>query len=138
MFQSLLLPFAYGFSYQFQLPSDFVRVVSVSAEDYRIENDQFLCDDSSIELKYVANIDETKLDSLLAESISCFLAEELAYPLTQSQSLKDSIKMDFKLALVRAKTADAQDEPAGVIEADLYLDSRLGGVANPTEPRRKW
>lgn len=129
---------AYDYSYQFQLPTDYIRMVSNSDEDYRIETDLLLSNDTSIEMKFVCNVDEPKLDPLLAECIACYLAQELSYPITQSSTVKNQAEEAFKLALSRARTADAQDEPAGAFEADLFLEARLQGTPTPLEARRKW
>ena len=106
--------------------------------DYNIEGRELLIDDTTVELKYVYNVTSAnQIDATLGEAIAAYLAWDICYALTQSIELKDMCKADFRDALKRAKTPDAQEEPAPAVEADYYLDARLSSTSGPV-PRRNW
>lgn len=128
----------FGYAYQFPLPTDYVRTIKSSAEDYCIEGKQVLSNDTSIDLKYVSGTAlEGDLDPLLCDAIATRLAWDICYPITQSLSLKESLEQDLRKAVQKAKVADAQDEPADVVEAEEFLLSRLSPTTD-REPKRNW
>jgi hypothetical protein len=126
----------FGYQYQFQLPADYLRPVEVSTDDYRIEGRVLLCNDAEVEMRYVFDQQYDLLDPMLAECIATHLAVNICYPLTQSLGLKNQMEEDFKLDLRKAKTVDAQDEPAQIVEADTYIAARTMG--NGAVPMRNW
>jgi len=130
---------AFGFTYSFQLPVDCLRVLSVndSQDDFTIEGRNILIDSDAIELKYIWDVNDPKLfDSTLDEAIATYLAWDISYKITQSNTLRESLRQDFTLALKKAKTPDAQESFPQEIEANFYLDSR--DVGNSALPKRKW
>lgn len=133
---------AYGYQYQFQLPGDFVRLVSVNPEtesDYKIEQSMVLGDFTELYLKYVAfPSDVTVLDDLLTEAIAAYLAWDIGYSITQNMELKKDLAEEKKQALTKAKIANAQELPSQEVEANYFLDARLGPVASNTSQRRNW
>ena len=76
---------AYGFSYEFALPSDCLRVLTIDAynSDYKVEGRKILCNESSIKITYVAQeTDPNEMDVLLRETIAAGLAADIAYAIT--------------------------------------------------------
>lgn len=131
----------FGFANAFLLPSDCLRVLEVNDQcvDYKIEGRNILCDDSTIQLKYIFDIGEdvTRIDELLCELIAHRLAWDICYKITQSSTLKAAMYADYKDALRTAKTPDAQEEPSEEVTADYFLESRLAGTESAT-PKRNW
>ncbi|CAB4182773.1 Tail tubular protein Gp11 [uncultured Caudovirales phage] len=122
---------AFGFSYKFVQPANCLRILEVGPDDpaYRVEGRNILCDSDSIELKFIADITEyEKIDELLAEAISCYLAWDIAYKITNSNESKGECWRMFTISMRNAKTIDAQEERDYSIEANLFVDSRIGGV----------
>ena len=75
----------YGFSYQFNLPSDCLRVLTIDAynSDFKVEGRKILCNESSIKLIYVSQVtDPNEMDVLLRETIAAALAADIAYAIT--------------------------------------------------------
>ena len=112
----------FEFDYAFDLPSDFVRVVSVSANSdgtgtviYKEE----LIDDSGdkrmllaasneLWLRYVANITNTALmPADFKTALAHALARDCALPLATSNSLHDKYERSAERKLNKAKSSDA-------------------------------
>lgn len=95
-------------------------------------------------LTYVANPNLTPtspgpgpLDALLLEAISCQLAVDICYQLTQSLPLKQSLQAEAKVALQRAKSVDSMETPEVFdFEASEFLSARFAGTgyAGPILP----
>lgn len=122
----------FGFSNKFKLPSDCLRVLPYgSLEDlsYHIEGGHLLCNESTVELSYIADIsDTTVFDASLTKAIALKLASDICYRLVQSDSLADKMERDYERVLRRAKTMNAQEQQAQYLQAEDWLNSREQGV----------
>jgi hypothetical protein len=133
---------AYGYNYQFPVPSDFLRLVSVgeyyppaSLTDYRgsdesawrVEGRNILHDDAGpLYIRYVARIDDTaQWDATFVESFACRLAAELAEELTQSSSKKDTAWGEHKKAISEAVRANAIELPPEPLADDSWVLGRV-------------
>lgn len=122
----------FGFSNQFTLPSDSLRVLDVGPCDicYRIEGRKIMANGSELQLKYIRNVaNEADFDDLLAEAIACYLGWDIAYKVTQADDARDAIWKQYVQVLRLAKSVDAQEERDYELEADLLVDSRVSNVA---------
>lgn len=105
---------SFGYSYEYQLPSDCLRVVSVNEcsigdVEYKIENNKLLTDESSIKIRYVARLEnESEMDPFLKEVLIYTLAFKMCMPLTQDKQLKREMAAYLKEA------RDAAEAHAGV------------------------
>jgi hypothetical protein len=84
----------FGWDHQFQLPADCLRVLQLEELDYEfdIEGDTLLTNDDTANIIYISRITPNKLDSWAVKAIYHTLAYQMAYPLTQSLSLKNAIE----------------------------------------------
>lgn len=118
-------PFGYG--YQFQRPSDWLRTLSCSARDYRIEGARILANKDSIELRYIARITDVSLyDSLFCTALARCLSAKLAYPITKSTSKQQAEWELYVQVLGQAKFVDALEEPAEEFEESSLITVRRG------------
>ncbi len=121
----------WGFDYQYQLPSDCLRVVQVgeyypgvSLTDYRsadetewrVEGRKILTNEAApLKIRYIARIEDTgEWDAAFVEAFACRLAAELAERLTQSNTRRQLAWDEYKLAVgmaVRADAIEAAPEP---------------------------
>jgi len=119
---------AFGFDARFQIPSDCLRVLTVSPEDdveYRIESNEILADESSLDLKYIRQVvNSAELDEGAAESIGAYLAWKIAFSLTESATVEQIAEKNFEKTFKRAKTHDAQEDDVVVIETDTWIGAR--------------
>jgi hypothetical protein len=114
----------FGPANAFQLPSDFIRLLSdyaewvLNSDDHIIQGQKiFSNDDDPLEIRYVSRVtDPNLMDPLFRECLSAKLALELCEELTQSNAKKESAKEDFKDSIVEARRANAfekvSDKPA--------------------------
>jgi hypothetical protein len=133
---------AWGFTYEYQLPSDFIRVVQVNDSyyvanltDYRtmqdvpyqIEGLKILTDYSApLKLRYVQRIEDTQQwDAAFVEAFASRLAYECAEAITQSSTKKQEAFEDYKVAIRSAKLVDAIENPPEPLPDDSWLLSRL-------------
>lgn len=114
---------AFGWAKAYQLPNDFVRLVSfnelttddVTEELFEIRGDQLLTDETVAKIVYVKDVtigdgDINALDPLLTRAVVLNLAMKLAWPLQQSRTLQENLELRFREAVRKAKAADARDE----------------------------
>lgn len=115
----------HNFSYNFAMPVDCLRVLSCSADNYRLEGRYLLTDDSSVTLRYVRQVeDPAEFDSLFSAALAALIGSYLAYPLTQSTT-QEQLKMElYKQKLQQAKGVDAQEEPAEEFDESVLLARR--------------
>ena len=131
---------AFDYAYRFQLPSDFVRFLTINPDgddDYRIEGTLLLADTDTIQLKYISDgvLDE-ELDDLCAEAVACYLAWHISYAITQSNKVKTDMWESYIGALRMAKSADAQEHPTVEFDVDVWLESRDTDQPGPLRSNR--
>lgn len=119
----------FGYAYQYPLPSApyCLKVLQMQYLDYefKIEGRMLLTNEGTCNILYIKRItDPTKFDSLLVEAIATRIATKLAYPVTQSKTLKEQLAEEFNLILSAARTADAQEGTAEVLDTSTWIDSR--------------
>jgi hypothetical protein len=114
-----------GYSYQFVLPTDpyCLRVIEVNDDpeaDWVIQGRRLHSDDSTVIVKYVAQITESGIfDSLFVEALAVKMAVNLAMPIT-----KDEKKMIAMQQLYQMKLNEAMG----------LNDHERGNVPEPTSP----
>lgn len=116
---------AFGYTYQFTLPSDWIRTISVGDYveeiDFRSEGRRILADTDTLKLRYVFhNKNEGTWDAGFVETMQLAMAARMAYAITQSASLEELRVRELKMAMKRARAADGQDDPP-----DTFGDFRL-------------
>jgi hypothetical protein len=115
----------HGYSQAFPLPSDWIRTLSCSADDFRMEGGKILCDATILELRYIAMVeDPARWDGLFCEAIAAHLAAKLAYPLTQSASAQEVCWSAYKEILRLARSVDSLEEPTDDIEESSLITLR--------------
>lgn len=126
---------AYEYDYQYQVPSDFIRIVEVSdsnepLEDYETNESMILCNESIIYLKYIYDITNTELFTAgFANCFSIYLAHKMAYNITGNRSKESDLLQIYIQELRNAKDNDAASStPKQPIANDLWTKTvRLGG-----------
>ena len=103
---------AWGFKYQFTLPSDSLRVLAIDAynSDYKVEGRKILSNESTIKLIYVSTTtDPNEMDVLLRETISAALAADLAYSITANLQVSGLMAEKYQAKLSEARHSDASE-----------------------------
>jgi hypothetical protein len=127
---------AWGWANQFTLPSDCLRVITISDYDYdyKIEGRKIMANVTPIKLQYIKLVtDPNEYDTLLAETISAALAADIAFAVTANATLVTTMKEIYQEKLAEAKHVDATEgqntDPnmgqVDVILSDEFINSRF-------------
>ena len=133
---------AFGFTYAYTLPADFLRLDMVNDEfpavvmdnysgaetnDYAIEGNKILANIAPpLKLRYIARIeDPNQYDVLFREALSCRIAAELCEDLTQSNQKRELAWQEYKQAVSKAIRTNAIEKPPVMPPDDQFIISRL-------------
>lgn len=116
---------SFDYAYQFQLPGDCMRVLSISVDDdapeYKIEGRMLLTNIEAVKLRYIfRNDDPSSYDPGLTNVLTMELAKALAYPLTKSTA---QVEMAAAMAKEAWREASAMDGLEGT--PDDWFDNTL-------------
>ncbi len=118
----------YGYAYQ--LPSDFLRVLSAGTGArgrgiaYRIAERRLHTDAADVTLTYIFRPDERTFPAFFDQSLIARLAAEFCIPLTDSTSRSEVLLKLAEDELLRAKSIDAQQESPVYFENFTLVDVR--------------
>jgi len=107
---------AFDFSYQFQLPGDWLRTLQVGYKgttiEYRNEGQKLLADVTALPLVYIfRNEVEATWSRNLVHVMELAMAAKMAYAVTKSSAIRDSMRDEYARGLKAAKAIDGQDDP---------------------------
>lgn len=125
----------FDWAFQFTLPPDYLKTLSVGEaggeDEFRIESGKLLCDSNPCLLRYVArNTNPATWDPMLVRAMTLAMAAEMAYPITQSTTLRDSFRQQLEMHLKRARAVDGQDDTPETFGDSPLLQSRMAGTGN--------
>lgn len=116
------------FQYMFQLPSDYIRMVTTEFEerDYYIEsvgNTKYvLFNNTTLGIRYIRDITDPNLMSAgFREALGLRIANEVCVQLTGSASLKTTIWREYMAIVASAATVDAQSNGEGLAPDDEWV-----------------
>ena len=126
---------SWGFSYQFTLPADCLRVVTILNYDYdyKVEGRKILANHGTLKIQYIARIeDPNEYDELLRETISAALSADIAYAVTSSNPVANNMYKLFQDKLREARFVDATEGQStnpdngqsDVIGSSSFINSR--------------
>jgi len=129
---------AWGWTYAYNLPSDFLRLLDFNPETrdpYELETQDgervLLTDASSCDIKYIARVTDTTLyDSLFIEALAARLAWASCVAITGSAELLAKLKQDYEDKLGEARSIDGQENPSVVLGFDEFTDAHLGYMSS--------
>ena len=127
---------AWGFTKQYTLPADCLRVLTILDydADYKIEGRKILTDNSTMKILYISRVeDPNEYDELLRETLSAALAADIAYAITSSNPTATNMFNLFQSKLKEARFVDSTEGQnlspdkgmADVIGADTFINSRF-------------
>lgn len=122
---------AFGFSYQYQLPSDFLRVKEIHKQcfSFSIEGQTIVTNQAApLNLIYVRDeSDPTKYDALFVRALVLSIAIKCGTRIKGDGFNPQALENELDRALFTAKMVDAQDGTAPRIKANTFLNSRNTG-----------
>lgn len=119
----------FDFLYQFQLPGDWIRNIQIGRKGesipFRHEGNRILADVTALPIVYLfRNIDEGTWSTNLIHVMELAMAAKIAYSVTGSISMRDSVREELKTELKIAKAIDGQDDPPEEFEEGTFAESR--------------
>ena len=130
---------SFTYSSQFTLPTDpfCLRVLKLSDPEikFEIEGRKLLCDESTVNLVFVARItDPNQYDQLLINTIEAAMAADIAYALIGSTTLTATMYDLYRNKLTEARFVDATEgntintasiTDSEVLAANTFINARL-------------
>ena len=125
----------FDYSAAFQLPTDCIMPLKINQPtDFEEEGKTLLMNASTCILQYICDItDVSYFDTAFEEALAFALAAEFAYPLKQSDSLRQSMKASSELEIRNARFYDAKigrTHDSKKLQEDVWLDSRVIGTGD--------
>ena len=120
----------YGFAYEYQLPSDFLKLIGTSWDayndvKYKIEGLKVRTDAGTFSITYVRDLtDVGAFDSLFREALSTRIAAELAIRIVEDLDLSQAKMSEYEDRLSEAKSGDAQDDMTDEFITTTWINSR--------------
>lgn len=114
--------------YYFQIPTDCIRVV-IPDENYfnnygrwSVEGNKILADTNVLNIVGLQRIDDPNLfDPIFSEALATRIAHELCVPLAGSESLKTSLKEDFRELIIRAAHVGATEQDGSKFISEVLI-----------------
>lgn len=134
----------FGFSAKFLQPNDCLRVIGVYDEGqlnrnytgggvtWKVEGPYILANADTLPIFYLRDErNPLRFDALFAETLSWFLAYDLAYKLSTGPSMVEQAYQGYQEALRQARLADAVETTPEILRASEWLESRIEGGGGP-------
>lgn len=124
---------AFGFSYQYQKPSDYLAMYKINDEvcgveakiKFDIEGDKILTDEATMKVVYIRKVtDITQWSALAREALSFKIAHVLAFKLTGSRTKEQDMLGDYLRTMTNAEGSDSQESPEEKVEYSGWNASR--------------
>jgi hypothetical protein len=128
---------AWGYLYEYQLPSDCLAPFEVSTSgsgvgleftsvEYKIEGGKILTDEgTAINLRYISRIsDEGEMTALFAEVFATQLAYEACEEVTQSNTKKQLLMDELRKMIDIGYRSDAIEQPPDTLPEDEWITER--------------
>lgn len=122
---------AWGFTAEFELPSDFIQMIEIPEEegdiDYQVEGFKLLANINSLKIKYTADITNEAIWS--PKFIKCVylkLALEMTTAFRRNETLAKRLAIEYGIALSEGLARDAQQSSKEVLRSGDLIDDRRG------------
>lgn len=120
---------AFGYKYQFTLPSDWLRTLHDEDEhhDWRMESGKILTNEGDVlNLSYIRRVtNPNEFDALFVQSLAAAIALKIVEPLTQSNTKKTLVKDDYGEAIAEAKRTNSIEKEVDVHIEDDWVSVRV-------------
>lgn len=122
----------FGFRFAYQLPSDWIRTLSVHGDDtggvtvaYRQEGRTLHADAAALYLRYICRVsDPNRMDPLFRTALSLRIALDVTDRVSHSESKVARVARQFERALRAAKAVDSQEDRPDALPTPSWLAVR--------------
>lgn len=120
------------YEYSFDLPADYLRCENVfgnvkevfSIGDYRIIEGKLHCNQDTVYLRYIFNVDEEDMPDYFIEAIKYKGAYDLCYNLTGDTDKQTVLQQQFMFFYINAKNVDSRQFASKQIKSKPYIGVR--------------
>ena len=129
----------WGFSNKFILPGDLVRLISTNIQDdpldrgWVIEGNYLLADVKTLDILYIANVDESLFPGGPSEVLAYKLALDLSYSLADSNtSFRRELKSEYLKLLSVNRSYNSQENGRNrqTIDGGSFIGARHSGFSD--------
>lgn len=121
----------FGYARMFEIPLSVLRVLEVNCDNYPFSNETYngknvIATDAStcFIVGIIDNPNTTMWTPTFDDALSWRLAADLAYPLTQDETVTQNMFQMFERAVSYARSYDAQSGGRGQVRANGFLNVR--------------
>lgn len=131
---ALTTPPAFGFSYAFEMPADFLRLTDVPGpydnfEDFKFEGGKLLANVAPLNVIYVRDVvDPEAWDHKFVQVFAYHVASLCAMSVTGDMQLADDLMKRAMGTMNDAQQIDGQENPPQDFDTDPWLMARLPGA----------
>jgi hypothetical protein len=134
----------FDWKYQFALPGDWIRNIQIgydrdgsngaqgswawiAGEHYIMEGRRILTNFDTLPLVYISNLTtEAEFDASLTYTMTVAMAAAMAYPITKSSSVQQTMEQLLAETLRKARNYDGQDDPPQTLGDSPMYQARFG------------
>jgi len=115
--------YKFGFTYRYQLPIDYLRMVrkNIPTNDYTISQDKLYTNDTPVEVLYQYRVSETEFPEYFTRALEFEMARLLAAALIQDETQVQIWTTIAGDTLRKAKLVDSQSAPPAEIDPTNYV-----------------
>lgn len=117
----------FGYDYVYDQPNDCLRVLNTFPDsiDFVVEGRKILTDEETLDVLYICRHEsEADWDSCFAEAMAWRLASEIAYNLTESNTLAVNCDKKYREVLAEARSMDGTEGTTEAIVSDDWTMAR--------------
>jgi hypothetical protein len=103
---------AWGFSYQYDLPGDCLRLLRILEydSDHKVEGRSILSNSETMKILYISRVtDPNQYDELLRETLSSALGADIAYAITSNNTTSQNMITSYQEKLRDARFVDSTE-----------------------------
>lgn len=117
---------AFGFTYEFALPGDFIRLIELYQYDdeFTVEGTSILANAETLSMRYVADVSvDNVYDAVFTDSLAWYLAFTIARSLTESETVRQEAFASFKSSLPFARFVQSSERTQPTMETETLYDT---------------
>lgn len=126
---------AFGFAHQYQLPADWLRIITVHNNEaglggvrYSLEGRRILSDAEALYLVYVGTVeDPNEMAADFREVLALLLAADLAVSIASSNALRESMLALYRRRTLQARGSDAIEDWPQPLPESSWVTARNRG-----------